>query len=292
MPQRNETWRIGRSAVTSAVEQQFDGIPPAMFFPSASEQATKSIDWLGPDAVGNDGSIGFCVRALLVRMPGLSAVVDPCVGSGRTRRLPFWNDQQFPWLESLEAAGVAAADVDLVVHTHLHADHVGWGTHRREGSWIPTFPNARYVYVEQEVEHWWAEADGDAPEIFVDSIEPIVTAGLAELVGPATPLDEGLRLISTPGHTPGHVSVEIQSAGEKAVITGDLVHHPVQLAYPDWSEVADSDADLARRTRRRFLQAQAGDNGLVLGTHFPGSPAGRVIADGEAWRFQPEPASE
>jgi glyoxylase-like metal-dependent hydrolase (beta-lactamase superfamily II) len=212
-------------------------------------------------------------------------LVDPCVGNGKPRLLPFWNEQSWPFLERFADAGFQPENIDLVVHTHLHADHVGWDTRLVDGAWVPTFTRARHLYTERELQFSRDGHDPGTSDVYDDSIGPIVDAGLADILDEDADLGDGLRLESTAGHTPGHVSLWIESHGEAALITGDFMHHPVQLAEPAWAEIADADADEARVTRRRMLARAAETGALVLGTHFGTRPAGRVVADGDVWRF-------
>jgi glyoxylase-like metal-dependent hydrolase (beta-lactamase superfamily II) len=173
----------------------------------------------------------------------------------------------------------------------VHADHVGWDTHLADGAWIPTFTHARHLYTAAELE--FARVTADHPQmahLYRDSIRPILDAGLADEVADDADLGDGLRLEPSPGHTPGHVSLWVESAGERALVTGDFMHHPVQFAEPDWAETGDADVDVARATRHRMVRLAAQSGALVLGTHFASRPAGRVAADGDVWRFVPEPA--
>ena len=206
------------------------------------------------------------------------------------RWLPAWNELDLPFLERLSDAGFRPDAVNLVVHTHLHADHVGWDTHREGDDWVPTFTGARHLYTEAELE--FARTfllPGE--DVYGDSIAPIIEAGLADVIAPDADLGHGLRLEPTPGHTPGHTSMWIESEGEHALITGDFMHHPVQFAEPNLAEIADADVEAARSTRARMLREMARTGALVFGAHFPSRPAGRVIADGDAWRFVPATAT-
>ena len=167
------------------------------------------------------------VQALVVDQPGRRVLVDPCVGNDKQRALPFWHEQSFPFLERFAAAGFDPGSIDVVVHTHLHADHVGWDTQLVDGAWTPTFTGARHLYIAAEVEFLRANPM-PGEDVYADSVGPIVDAGLADFVDAETDLGDGLRLEATPGHTPGHVSLWIESCGETTVVTGDFVHHPTQ----------------------------------------------------------------
>ena len=154
-----------------------------------------------------------------------------------------------------------------------------------DGKWVPTFPNARYLIGRKEWEHWSVSQEADFREPVEDSVRPVIDAGLADLVEPGHRVNEEVWLEPTPGHTPGHVSVRISSRGEDAVITGDLMHHPIQCANPQWASNFDSDADLARKTRREFLARYSDRPVLVFGTHFATPTAGHIVRDGDTWRF-------
>jgi len=217
---------------------------------------------------------------------GRRMIVDPCVGNGKQRVNPYWNMRTWPFLERLAEAGLAVDAIDTVVHTHLHADHLGWDTQRVGDAWLPTFVNARYLYTERELS-FRRDNSGEDALAYADSVAPILAAGLAEIVAEDAQLAAGVRLEPTPGHSPGHVSLWIESRGELALITGDVVHHPVQCAEPGWKHSFDEDASAARATRERMLAAACERGALVLGTHFPSRPAGKVIREGAAYRFVP-----
>ena len=137
-----------------------------------------------------------------------------------------------------------------------------------------------------EFAHWREQHDrDDMAAVFADSVAPIHDAGLADLVETDHRICAEVSLVPTLGHTPGHVSVRIRSAGEEALITGDFMHHPCQIARPDWSSTADSDPDAARRTRERMLGELCDRPVLVIGTHFAGATAGHIVRDGETYRL-------
>ena len=281
-------WAIGDVRVKIVVENQTDHIPPEFFFPDATADAVARHDWLVPDFADAEGRIGLAVQAFVVETPTRTIVVDPCVGNGKTLEMPFWNDQSWPFLERFEQAGFSAGAVDVVVHTHLHADHVGWDTRLEDGAWVPTFKRARHLYTDAALT-WLRDPGGyDNANVLAQSVQPVLDAGLADMVDEHADLGEGLRLAPSNGHTPGHVSLWIESGEEVALLTGDFFHHPVQCAVPAWAEVGDSDPDEARATRRRMLDEAATRGALVFGTHFPTRPVGRIVTNGDAWRFVPE----
>jgi glyoxylase-like metal-dependent hydrolase (beta-lactamase superfamily II) len=281
-----QRWAVGDATITSVVEDQID-IPAGLLFPEATEADVLRHPWLVPDWADADGNIGLRTQAFVVEVDGLTVLVDPCVGNGKVRWLPVWNDLDLPFMERLTDAGCTPDAVELVVHTHLHADHVGWDTHREGDAWVPTFTRARHLYTEAELE-FSRTSQLAGEDVYADSIAPIHEAGLADVVAPDADLGHGLRLEPTPGHTPGHTSLWIESRGEHALLAGDFMHHPVQFAEPQLAEIADADVEAARGTRRRMIEELARTGALVLGAHFPNRPGGRVQVDGDAWRFVPE----
>jgi glyoxylase-like metal-dependent hydrolase (beta-lactamase superfamily II) len=225
------------------------------------------------------------VHALLVEAPGLRLVVDTCIGNDRKRRGMPPTPLSTSFLADMTTAGWPRESVDAVVCTHLHVDHVGWNTMLVDGKWIPTFPNARYLIGAREYAYWSAEGDEEQQVILSDSVKPIFDAGLVDLVEPDHRLTAEVALMPTHGHTPGHVSVEIASQGARAVITGDALHSPCQIAHPDWSPPFDSDQAASRATRRKLLEDVADGPTLLIGTHFAGPTAGHIVRDGGAYRL-------
>jgi glyoxylase-like metal-dependent hydrolase (beta-lactamase superfamily II) len=282
-----QRWKVGDVTITSVLEDETLHIPPEFFFPDATAAAVARHPWLVPDYADENGNIGLRVQAVVIEQGNRTVLVDPCVGNDKKRSLPFWNEMSWPFLERFADAGFDLASIDMVVHTHLHADHVGWGTHLVDGDWVPTFTNARHLYTARELEFCREQSDPGVEAVYADSVAPVIAAGLSEVVDEDADLGDGLQLEPTTGHTPGHVSLWIESAGERALITGDFLHHPVQCAEPQWAEVGDYDVEQARATRRRMLARAAETEALMLGTHFTGSPAGHVVAAGDVWRFVP-----
>lgn len=293
MSEAAQQWTVGRATVTSIVEDQTDGIPPELFFPALTAADVREHAWLRPHFADEDGNLSLSVQALVILVAGRTVVVDPCVGNGKKRHQPFWNEQNWPFMERFAAAGFEPSQVDLVVHTHLHTDHVGWGTRPEGDGWVPTFANARYVYVEAGLDYLRTgdhEIFTEAQQVYEDSVRPVVEAGLAETVPTDADLGDGLRLEPTPGHTPGHASLWVESDGESLLITGDAIHHPVQCTDPTVGFVTDEAPDQASATREALLRRSAGLGALTLGTHFPSPPGGYVVPDGAVWRFEPEPS--
>jgi len=290
-------WTIGDVTVTAIVETDLTGILDVVI-PQATRAAVKQIRWLIPHFAGEDGVMSGWIQAFAIRTPTRRLVVDTCLGNDKDRDLvlPAWSRLQTNFLERLSDAGFPPDAVDTVMCTHMHLDHVGWNTRLERGRWVPTFPNARYLFGRIEFEHWTkpaaagASADGMSAEaqtmVNDDSILPIVDAGLATFVESEHAVCEEISLLPSFGHTPGHVSVRIRSKNSSAIISGDFIHHPCQMAHPEWGSVADSDPEQAVATRRRLFAELAGTSTLFIGTHFGGPTAGTIVRDGAAFRLQ------
>ncbi|HEY2177924.1 MAG TPA: MBL fold metallo-hydrolase [Caulobacteraceae bacterium] len=281
------SWQIGAVKVTRVVEMEMPiGYDPKHpFLADATPAALRRMTWLYPHFVNEQDQMLLSIHALLVEAPGMKLVVDTCIGNDKARGMLRGQALATPFLDHLAEAGWSRDSVDAVVCTHLHVDHVGWNTMLEDGRWVPTFPKARYLIGRRELEHWRGEPDAEQQAILGDSVQPILDAGLAELVEMDHRLTDEIRLIPSPGHTPGHVSVMIESDAQRAVITGDMTHHPCQLAHPDWSPPFDSDPDAAARMRASLFADWADDDILVIGTHYAAPTAGRVRRDGSAFRF-------
>jgi glyoxylase-like metal-dependent hydrolase (beta-lactamase superfamily II) len=273
-------WRIGDVTVTKIVEHEVTGGSRSLL-----PQATP--DWLLPHLTDGNGCLGLSIHSFVVETPTNRIIVDTCLGNDKQNRLvPYWNNRQGPFLADLADAGFLPETIDTVINTHLHADHVGWNTMLRDGKWVPTFPQARYLIGRVEYEHWRGNAmHQDTRHALADSVTPIVDAGLADLVETDHRICDEVSLIPTPGHTLGHVSVHIVSRGEEALITGDFMHHPCQIAHPDYDLTSDSDPAQGIRTRWEMFERLADRPILVLITHFAGATAGRIVRDGGRYRF-------
>jgi len=220
-----------------------------------------------------------------VETPTQRIVVDTGLGDDKQgRSVPAWNGRHSRFPETMARAGFPPDSIDLVLCTHLHVDHVGWNTRLVDGGWVPTFPNARYLFGKTEYEHWRKHSETpDQIAVFTDSVQPIVDAGCADLVASDARLNDEISLIPTAGHSPGHVSVHIRSDGAEALLTGDVAHHPCQMAHLDWSSTADYDPIQSAATRRTLFSRFADRDVLVIGGHFD---AGHIRRDGEAFRFE------
>ncbi len=225
-------------------------------------------------------------QCLVIDTGDLRIAVDTCVGNDKVRVNAGWNSLQTNFLNDFAAAGYDPDTIDFVVCTHLHVDHIGWNTKLVDGTWVPTFPNARYVFVARELEHWQGEPATHGEDLLGDSVTPIIDAGLVDLVDSTHVLCPQVRFDPTPGHTPGHVCVVVESDGVQAVITGDMIHSPIQIARTQLSSDFDTDQVMSAATREDFL-ARYLDEALVIGTHWGGAGSGRIRRDG-AGKFRVE----
>jgi glyoxylase-like metal-dependent hydrolase (beta-lactamase superfamily II) len=281
-------WRIGAATVLRVPEVDakaaLDGLI-ADLDPAALARAS----WLTPHFVDDTGRLTGLVQTFVVLIGDMSVVVDPGIGNGKQRpAVSGWTDLNTDFLDRLRSTGVDPDSVDYVVNTHLHFDHVGWQTHLVDGVWRPTFPRARHVMSSGEFAYWDAAPSNELADQlagFEDSVRPVHTAGLAELVADDHVISDGVRLMPTPGHTPHHVSVVIESEGESAVISGDVLHHPCQIAYPGWGPAMESDSAQARASRGGLLERFADSPTLVIGSHFADPVAGHIRRDGGGFRF-------
>ena len=275
-------WQVGKVKITQVVELTTASLGPYLL-PQATPEALEALPWISP-FVDDQGRIVLSMHSLIVESDGRLLMVDTCIGNDKERTYPRWNQMQTDFLEKLEAAGFTPGQFDTVLCTHMHVDHVGWNTRLVDGVWQPTFVNARYLYSEDEWAHWRTEPQEYGP-VIEDSVQPIFDAGLADLVRPDHRVTDEVWLEPTPGHTPGHVSIHIASEGEEAVITGDMIHHPCQIAHSDWSSSADWNQSLSAETRTSFLQRYSDRPVLIIGTHFAAPTAGHIVRDGETYRL-------
>jgi glyoxylase-like metal-dependent hydrolase (beta-lactamase superfamily II) len=277
------SWQVGRVKITRIVEMDLP--VPASCLPQATPAELRKSPWLYPHFVSEDDTtLKLSVHALLVEAPGLKLVVDTCIGNDRPREITGGQPLATPFLQHLGKVGWSRDGVDTVICTHLHVDHVGWNTMLENDKWVPTFPKARYLIGRREYDFWSTCDDEEQQAMLGDSVKPIFDAGLVQLVELDHVISPEIRLTPSIGHTPGHVSVMIESEGARAVTTGDMAHHPCQLAHPDWS-LGDNEPNVAALTRARLFAEWADQTILVIGTHFAAPTAGHVVRDGAAFRF-------
>ena len=276
-------WKVGKVKITKIVELETVG-STRFILPLASNEEIRKSAWLIPHFATDEGRLKMSIHSLVVETPTRRIVVDTGLGNDKQgRNVPTWNNRTTPFLETMTAAGFAPDSIDAVLCTHLHVDHVGWNTSLVGGKWVPTFANARYVFGRTEYEHWRDHSlEPDKVAVFNDSVKPVVDAGRADLVPSDARLSDEITLIPTPGHSPGHMSIHIRSDGEEALLTGDVAHHPCQMAHLDWSSTADSDPVQSAVTRRELFGRFADTPTLVIGGHFN---AGHIGRDGDAFKF-------
>lgn len=281
-----QTWQIGDVRLTRIIETEDTSMAAEFMLPDATPEQLLAIDWLRPHFVDADGRLISSIYSLLIETQGKRLVVDTCLGNDKPRAVPDWNERQGKFLEEIAEAGFPREAVDYVACTHLHPDHVGWNTMLVDGAWLPTFPNARYLFSQAD---WnWLDKAPVTPlgDYCGDSVCPVVDGGLAQLIEPDYAITDEVRMVSTPGHSPGHMSVLIESGGARAIVTGDLMHHPCQIARPEWCSPFDFDQARALTTRESFIGDHSDVPILVIGTHFATPSAGHIVTDGNTHRLR------
>ncbi len=285
--------RLGDITIARIVEREEPAFTVAGLLPDATpETLAPHCHWLEPKALDPvTGLLILPIQSYVVRTRRHNILIDGCMGEDKTCRwhLSWHRMKGLRFLSDLAALGLAPDDIDFVMCTHLHSDHVGWNTRLVNGRWVPTFPNARYVISRRELAHCQDHNRTASVEDYKDcldeSVLPVVATGQALLVNEDHALDDEVWLEPLPGHTPGHFGVRLRSHGAEAIMIGDLMHSPVQCAEPDWRGGSDDDPALARQVRRRFLETHAETDKLVLTAHFPSPSIGHIRRHGNAFRF-------
>jgi glyoxylase-like metal-dependent hydrolase (beta-lactamase superfamily II) len=293
------TWQIGNAKVTRIIEMETIG-GQEWIMPKATRDVAKSVEWMRPHFADEKGRMKFAIQLMVVDAPGVRIAIDTCVGNDKKRPLPNWDMRTGPFLEHLRMAGIAPESVTHVYCTHLHTDHIGWNTMKIGDKWVPTFPNAKYLFGRKEFEFWTqggrsgetGNEHGIEDELY-DSILPIVDAGLQELVEFDHVIfddREGTKIYIRPtlGHTPGHTSLMIESLGRKALVTGDCFHHPIQFTEPVVGSRADTNSAQAVQTREDLMREFCGTSTLVFGTHFARPTCGTVVPYKKNYRLDTE----
>ncbi|HEV2627155.1 MAG TPA: MBL fold metallo-hydrolase [Pseudolabrys sp.] len=291
-------FKVGEAAITRIEETFLPTYPLRTIFPEITDaQLEEYMPWMAPHHYDpKSGCILLSVHSWLLKVGGQTILIDACCGNNKVKPgRPFWHMLNEPYLARLAAVGVKPEDVDVVMCTHLHHDHVGWNTINRDGKWVPTFPNARYVFSRPDVDYF-SKIDADPKEgpaelgTFRECVVPILEYGKADLVsGGAHRLNDFIEIDSAPGHSPGHVFFKLESKGERAAFVGDVWHHLLQVHHPDWNFPKNSDVNQARASRRKVLDHCAATDALVFPGHVGLPFAGRIEKTQSGYRphFQP-----
>jgi glyoxylase-like metal-dependent hydrolase (beta-lactamase superfamily II) len=284
--------KLGNLTIHRIVEQEGPFFDVLKFFPTLTKELLEeNRAWLQPRFVDPSDQLMLCIQSYLVQTPHHNILVDTCVGNHKPRPTrPFWNMMKSDRFEkNLAATGLGVGDIDFVMCTHLHTDHVGWNTRLEDGRWVPTFPKARYVFADRELDYWTKRQKDDAAAVpwVTDSVLPIVAANRADIVKSAHALNDLVTLIPTPGHSIDHYSVQVGKPGADAVITGDMIHSPLQARYPELGMMADYDSKQAGVSRRELFGRFCGTSTLICTAHFPSPSTGRVVRWRDAFDFAP-----
>jgi glyoxylase-like metal-dependent hydrolase (beta-lactamase superfamily II) len=291
------TTRIGAWQVQRIEEMLTPGFDPAFLFPSYDPAVLTEHPMLAAPEFfhAETGKLMSSMQSWLLRSGNHVVIVDTGCGNDKIRTntaFQRFHQLNLPYLERLAALGVRPEDVTMVINTHLHVDHVGWNTRLVDGHWVPTFPNARYLIGRQELAHWRDPEGGPALHpwgvpVIADSVDPVVNAGLVELIDDGDTILPGVTAQAVPGHTAGQLAFWLDSEGERGAFTADVFHQPMQIVRPDWNSCFCELPDVAIATRRKLL-AEAADADAVLFPSHTGKPhAGRVARDGAGFRFVP-----
>lgn len=289
------TSQIGNVKIIQVLEQPLDPYY-TMFLPMATPDKIGQIDWLkNSHHVNADLSLKGSSQMFILYVNERVFVIDTCIGNEKQLlEFPFWSNQNFEFLETLDSIDFDRNLVTDVICTHLHLDHVGWNTYRKDGLWHPTFPNAKYHFAKDEYD-WWHEV---APvndflithkDVLMQSVYPVIRAGLANFVERDADLGDGISLISTPGHTVAHISVQIKNGENTFIVGGDMCHHPCQIAKPDWAMAADFSQEQSIESRKKLFENIAGTETLYTCTHFKSPSFGKVTKNEQGeFEFHPK----
>jgi glyoxylase-like metal-dependent hydrolase (beta-lactamase superfamily II) len=285
-------WEAGAVTIDRVVESEYARLSPFELLPQLTPELLEAnLDWLAPRFLDAESKLLVInMQGFVVRSEGRIILVDTCVGDCKERARKDLSGRGWNWLDRLREVGVTPEEVDIVVCTHFHVDHVGWNTRLQDGRWVPTFPNARYLFTHEEYDFWRSEAGrpglSRTGDYMVDSVMPVVEAGLVDFVPMNHIIDQNVRLTPIPGHTPGLVAVNVYAGGQRVILPGDVLHTPLQCKYPNWSTRFCADPDQSRVTRVSFMASCAGTKTLVMPTHFPSPSAGYFERDGDVFRFR------
>lgn len=287
---------LGRMKVSKIMELE-SGAPLPMIFPGVTGADLGAMAKWYRDPDINDqpetSSIILSNHSFVIQVDGQNILVDACNGNHKQRSVPPVHKLNTPYLENLAALGLKPEDIHVVMCTHLHFDHVGWNTRLENGCWVPTFPNARYIFGKQDYDFWSKHEEADPHrEAFDDSVLPVVHAGLADIIDVENrvavhrEIGDGVWMEPAFGHSPGCCVVGAEAGGPPAMFWGDVVHHPIQLIRPELALVFDHDQAAAVETRRKLLNRIADSDTTCFPAHFRGASAGHVTRDGDVFRYE------
>jgi len=285
---------LGRMTVQKVLEME-SGPPMPLILPGITAKDLERLAvWYRDETLGptpEQSAFMMSMHSYVLQLDGLTVLVDACNGDHKRRSIPDVDRVETPFLANLSRLGLTTDDIDLVLCTHLHFDHVGWNTRLADGKWVPTFANARYLFSRRDFEHFGKQKlEDDHLRAFRDSVLPVYEAGRAELIEESLvvhrEIGDGIWLEPAFGHSPGNFSVLAECGGERAIFWGDVVHHPVQLIRPELTMSFDSNPEMARETRLRTI-ARAAEEALVcFPAHFRDPSAGRVLRDRGAYCYR------
>ena len=283
----NLKFSVGDLTLHRIIEQETTFMPAVEMLPDLTpELLAENKDWLQKArAIDDNGVFILCFQSYIVETPHHPILIDSCIGNDKQRPTrPNWHlKTDDSYMRALAAAGFSVGDIDFVMCTHLHPDHVGWNTRLENGRWVPTFPNARYGFGQPEFDYWTGQnAKAEVPA-FADSVLPIVDAGKADIVRDDHVIGDHIRILPTPGHTPGHVAFTLGRGKDDAVLCGDLMHTPLQTHYPELSAKFDADPKQAAMTRRSFLERYCDSDTLCCTAHFPSPSTGEIRRRGNGF---------
>jgi glyoxylase-like metal-dependent hydrolase (beta-lactamase superfamily II) len=282
-------FQLGEFTIHRIVEAEHGHRLAADFLPNLTpELLAENRHWLVPRALDTEDRVVLCMHSYVIRTPHHIVLVDTCLGNDKERpdHPHYHRKLDTRWSDSLAAAGLRVEDIDFVLCTHLHIDHVGWNTRLENGRWVPTFPRARYLFSEKELAFWTERSACEPIPWIEDSVLPVVAAGRAERVTSDHALGDHIQLLPTPGHTVDHFAVQVGRGRAEAVITGDLIHSPLQARYPGLHMRLDHDPEQAVATRRRFLEGICEADTLCCFAHFPSPSVGHVKRWGDGFRCE------
>ena len=282
---------VGDFTIHRIIEQETTFLQANDALPTlAPEVLAENRGWLQKTgALDANDTLILCFQSYIIKTPHHTILIDSCIGNDKPRPLrPKWNMKtDDSYMRALAASGFSVGDIDFVMCTHLHVDHVGWNTRLENGRWVPTFPKARYVFGKTEFDHWSKENAKAEVAPFVDSVLPVVEAKRAEIVTNDYSVGDHIRILPTPGHTPGHVAFTLGRTKDEAVFAGDLIHTPLQLRYPELSPKFDIDPKQAATTRRSFLERYCDTDTLCCTAHFPSPSTGKIRRHGNGFSCEP-----